>query len=281
MSTGVYPRRIIFVRHAQSEANADKTHTIIATKRDHVVSITRDGIDQAVEASAEGGHLARLLDTWKGSDRVVPLVVSPYLRTRQTAAIISKELRTKAGIRLSAPLETYLVREREWPIMSYTDIVHKGPEEGGTSQRVGTLPEEEERWRRAEVATGYFFYRSPGGENACDIYSRTDRLLEWLSGIDGAEDTVVIVTHAAFITYAVASLLGLPYSVAENLGLPKNLSVTSLLRSASVCPPLYLLEDQNPHDGNFAQMVQTAWTKADWGSESELTESLRILGYEL
>jgi len=233
------------VRHAQSEANADKTHTIIATKRDHVVSITRDGVEQAIEASAEGGHLARLLETWKGSERAVPLIVSPYLRTRQTAAIISKELQTKAGIRLSAPLETYLVREREWPIMSYTDIVHKSPDEGGTGdvQRVGTLPEEEERWRRAEAATGYFFYRSPGGENACDIYARTDRLLQWLSGIDGAEDTVVVVTHAAFITYAAASLLGLPYSVAENLGLPKNLSATSLLRSASVGPPLYLLED--------------------------------------
>ena len=58
MSRRLHPQRIIFVRHAQSEANADKTHTIIATKRDHVVSITKAGVEQAVAASAEDGSSA-------------------------------------------------------------------------------------------------------------------------------------------------------------------------------------------------------------------------------
>ena len=70
------PKRVILVRHGESEGNAD--HTLYRTKADNLIELTPHGIEQA---QAVGHRLKKVL----GSDRA-HLVVSPFERTLQVSA---------------------------------------------------------------------------------------------------------------------------------------------------------------------------------------------------
>jgi broad specificity phosphatase PhoE len=75
--------RIFLVRHCQSETNlAKKINTRLP---DHRVELSRDGIKQAVEA---GEYLARTLER----GRPIGIFCSPYVRARQTSAMVEKAL---------------------------------------------------------------------------------------------------------------------------------------------------------------------------------------------
>jgi broad specificity phosphatase PhoE len=74
--------RIFLVRHGESEANLDKS--VGRNRPDHSIALSPQGHQQAEEA---GEHLAERL---RGSR--VRMLVSPYLRTRQTADAIGRML---------------------------------------------------------------------------------------------------------------------------------------------------------------------------------------------
>ncbi|MCE5166293.1 hypothetical protein HAX54_016983, partial [Datura stramonium] len=82
-----WPKRIILVRHGESEGNVDKN--VYATVPDHRVQLTEKGIEQAKKA----GELIRGV---VGKSKVY-FYVSPFLRTRETlneigAAFSSSEI---------------------------------------------------------------------------------------------------------------------------------------------------------------------------------------------
>ena len=136
------PKRIILVRHGESEGNAD--HTLYRTKADNLIELTTRGMEQA---RALGGRLKCLL----GNDRV-HLVVSPFERTLQTARFIRDVIEDNI-IRLHIEPR---VREQEF----------------------GNLQGDEFKSFRAEQQrVGRFFYRFPTGESGADVYGRAVRYL--------------------------------------------------------------------------------------------------------
>ena len=69
------PKRIILVRHGESEANAD--HTLLRTKPDNLIELTAKGSSQA---RAVGRRIKALI-----GEETVCFVVSPFERTLQTS----------------------------------------------------------------------------------------------------------------------------------------------------------------------------------------------------
>ncbi|CAN1778222.1 Phosphoglycerate mutase-like protein AT74 [Linum perenne] len=174
------PRRIILVRHGQSEGNVDENaYTRVA---DPKIELTQKGKAQAEEC---GRRIRELIEKNGAAeeDWKVYFYVSPYKRTRQTLQHLGKAF--ERG-RISGVREEPRLREQDF---------------GNFQDR--------ERMRVEKVLRnlyGRFFFRFPNGESAADVYDRITGFRETLkSDIDvgrfqppgeKSEDiNLVIVSH--------------------------------------------------------------------------------------
>ncbi len=159
------PKRILLIRHLQSEANVD--FTIYSQKPDCHVELTPHGHQQAIEV---GRKISEML----GENRTIQFYFSPYTRARQTLQGILLGL---SNIRYRV-LEEPRLREQE----------------AGMLQTV----EERSEYQKHFEEYGRFFFRFPQGESAADVYDRISSFLGSLwrhfSEPDYPE-TVVIVSH--------------------------------------------------------------------------------------
>ncbi|NLU65719.1 histidine phosphatase family protein [Streptomyces sp. HNM0574] len=174
------PRRIVLVRHGESEGNQDET--IYERKPDHALALTERGVRQAAEA---GERLRKLF----GRERV-SVYVSPYRRTHETLG----------GLGLHPELtrvrEEPRLREQDWGNWQDRDDVHL--------QKV------------YRDAYGHFFYRFAQGESGADVYDRVGAFLESLWRSFEEEDhppNVLLVTHG--LTMRLFCMRWLHWSVAE------------------------------------------------------------------
>ena len=162
------PKRIILVRHGQSEGNANRN--IYQIVPDHKIKLTQKGHHQALAAGAE---LAELLGT-----ETVRAYVSPFKRTRQTYDGISKRLQKN----VVEVWEDPRIREMEYGHLdSYDDIEHV------MAQRRGY---------------GKFYFRLPDGESPADVYDRMSTFMESLYRAfdkDDFPENCLIVSHGAAI----------------------------------------------------------------------------------
>ena len=160
------PKRIILVRHGESEANVDKN--LYAKLPDHEIVLTKTGEQQALAA---GGEIAALIGT-----ETVQAYVSPFKRTRQTYAGIAEGI----GHNVVDVWEDPRIREQEFGHWSMRDN------------------REEVMQERREY--GRFYYRLPDGESSADVYDRMSTFLESLHRAferpDFAENCL-IVSHGA------------------------------------------------------------------------------------
>ena len=157
------PRRIILIRHGESQGNIDDT--IYETVPDHALTLTAKGRAEATEA---GTWLRAYL-----KNEPVTLYTSPYVRTRETAELLGlgidgEDVRTEPRL-----------REQDWAnFQDPADIA-------------------EQKKRRNEY--GHFYYRFTHGESGSDVYDRVSTFLEslWRSFVEPgtAEQNLVIVTH--------------------------------------------------------------------------------------
>ncbi|CAI0414587.1 unnamed protein product [Linum tenue] len=173
------PRRIILVRHGESEGNVDEN--VYTRVGDPKIGLTQKGKAQAEECGAriremvEGNGAA---EDWK-----LYFYVSPYKRTRQTLQHLGKcfERRRIAGVR-----EEPRLREQDF---------------GNFQDRERMRVE-----KALRMLYGRFFFRFPNGESAADVYDRITGFRETLkSDIDvgrfqppgqRSEDiNLVIVSH--------------------------------------------------------------------------------------
>jgi broad specificity phosphatase PhoE len=157
------PRRIILIRHGESQGNIDDA--IYETVPDHALTLTAKGRREASEAG-----------TWLRAylrDEPVTLYCSPYIRTRQTAELLglgvpSEEMRIEPRL-----------REQDWA--NFQD------------------PDDIAEQKRQRNDYGHFYYRFTHGESGSDVYDRVSTFLEslWRSfvGPGTAEQNLVIVTH--------------------------------------------------------------------------------------
>lgn len=151
------PRRIVLVRHGQSEGNVDESaYTRVP---DPLIGLTPKGHRQAEDC---GRRLHRLLSSGHGDDDddddwKVYFYVSPYRRTLETLRGVGRafDARRIAGVR-----EEPRIREQDF---------------GNFQDREKMRVEKETRRRY-----GRFFYRFPDGESAADVYDRITGFRETL-----------------------------------------------------------------------------------------------------
>ncbi|KAG6545687.1 hypothetical protein Mapa_012872 [Marchantia paleacea] len=146
------PKRIILVRHGQSEGNVDESaYTRIP---DSKIALTEEGWNQAISC---GKKMRAMIESDEGDDWKVYFYVSPYKRTLQTLR----------GIGLAFERER-IAGVREEPRLREQDF-------GNFQDREKMRVEKAVRLRY-----GRFFYRFPNGESAADVYDRITGFRETL-----------------------------------------------------------------------------------------------------
>uniref|UniRef100_A0A6N2MQ59 Phosphoglycerate mutase-like protein AT74H n=1 Tax=Salix viminalis TaxID=40686 RepID=A0A6N2MQ59_SALVM len=146
------PRRIILVRHGQSQGNVDESvYTRIA---DPKISLTEKGKAQAEEC---GQRIREMIEKDEADDWKVYFYVSPYKRTRETLQNLARAFERS---RIAGMREEPRLREQDF----------------------GNFQDRERM--RAEKAIrmlyGRFFFRFPNGESAADVYDRITGFRETL-----------------------------------------------------------------------------------------------------
>lgn len=162
------PKRIILIRHGESEGNVEKS--IYSQKPDYALLLTEKGKEQAVDA---GEMLKKII----GEERSM-FYVSPHFRTRMTFEGLAGKLNKQLLLYVEEPR----LREQEWGHLRSVDECNRVDKE------------------RDEYGT--FYYRIPEGESAADVYDRVSDFFGTLYRDFEKPDfpeNVVIVSHGMTI----------------------------------------------------------------------------------
>jgi 2,3-bisphosphoglycerate-dependent phosphoglycerate mutase len=170
-------RWLAVVRHGQSTGNViaeqaerDGLEAIDIPERDADVPLSETGREQAAA-------VGRWLADQPGGERPEVAIVSPYLRTRQTAEL------ALAGSGIPMVIDERL-RDRELGVLDL--LTGRGVH--------ARLPDEAAR--RARL--GKFYYRPPGGESWADVLLRLRALLREVRA-DHPQGRVLLVGHEATV----------------------------------------------------------------------------------
>ncbi|WP_432094689.1 histidine phosphatase family protein [Streptomyces sp. bgisy100] len=190
------PRRIVLLRHGESEGNTDDT--VYEREPDHALHLTETGWRQATEAGR------RLREVF-GEERV-SAYVSPYRRTHQTFRALG--------------LDPRRVRIREEPRLREQDWGNWQDAEDVRLQKI------------YRDAYGHFFYRFAQGESGADVYDRVGAFLESLHRSFEDPDhppNVLLVTHG--LTMRLFCMRWFHWTVAEfeSLSNPGNADSRTLI----------------------------------------------------
>ncbi len=162
------PKRIILIRHGESEGNVHKI--VYSQKPDYALLLTEKGKQQALEAASK---LKEVI-----TEESAMFYISPHFRTRMTFEGLSESL-SKKQLRF---VEEPRLREQEW----------------GHKRSV----EECERIDKERDDYGTFYFRIPDGESAADVY---DRISDFFGTLfrdfekPDAPENIVIVSHGMTI----------------------------------------------------------------------------------
>lgn len=162
------PKRIILVRHGESEGNVN--FDLYASKPDHKLVLTPKGIEQAKNVGV------KLEDLWGP----VPTHIwaSPYARTRLTAK------------HLTAAFDQSLIYRGE----IFEDPRIREQERGNYRKQplINELESQRDNY-------GTFFYRFPEGESGADVYDRVtgflDSIFRDFAKTDYNVTNLIVVTH--------------------------------------------------------------------------------------
>ena len=177
-----WPERLWIVRHGESAGN-------VARDAAHAARLARIDIqhrDVDVPLSPLGEQQAASLGRWfaamPAGERPDVLLVSPYLRARQTAEAIVGT----GGLAPDAapPVADERLREKEFGILD----------------RLTRWGIEQEHPEQAELRrlVGKFYHRPPGGESWCDVILRLRSALDTVSLHHGGR-RVLIVGHQVVV----------------------------------------------------------------------------------
>jgi broad specificity phosphatase PhoE len=176
------PKRIILVRHGESEGNADRYN--YETIPDYALNLTCHGESQAINA---GKEIAAVI----GNESVFAYI-SPYYRTRQTFAC----MQTVIGSNVKKAIEDPRIRELDWGHLRH--------------------PDDNENIIRERNNYGLFYYRIKDGQSGADVYDRVSTFLETMHrdfSKDDYPENAVIVTHG--MTLRIFLMRWLHWSVEE------------------------------------------------------------------
>ena len=193
------PKRIILIRHGESEGNLDKN--TYASKQDYKLLLTPTGIKQAEEA---GQQLKQII----GNGSTI-FYVSPMWRTRMTFEHIAKHIdRDKMKW-----TEDPRLREQEW---------------GHFRDLKANIQIDDERNK-----FGTFYYRIKDGESCADVYDRVSDFMHSLHrnfDKDDFEENVVIVTHGMTLRMFLMRWYRWTVEEFETLRNPKNCEIIVMVK---------------------------------------------------
>lgn len=208
------PKRIILIRHGESEGNIDKT--LYAKIPDNKIGLTQEGINQAKEAALK---MVKLLE----KDNKVKFFVSPYKRTKQTYHEINNVF--QANELKCDYVEEPSIREQEW----------------------GNFQDEDyDKMQVERHSVGRFYYRFKTGESGADAYDRASRFLDTLfRNMDNYKrdkyDAYVIVSHGLFIRLFLMRFYRLSVEQFENFRNLHNCEFISLVKDSDF---KYVIEEE-------------------------------------
>jgi broad specificity phosphatase PhoE len=175
----IWPETLWIIRHGESAANV-ASDAAEASGSLEVPLVTRD---MDTPLSPRGTAQATVLGQRFARAAELPTIIlaSPYLRTRQTAALFCAELPNGTRPRI---LYDERLRERERGV--FDGLTRKGVAE--------FIPQEAAK----REFLGKFYHRAPGGESWCDVVQRlravVDRVL-----IRHPGERVMIIAHEVVV----------------------------------------------------------------------------------
>lgn len=172
------------MRHGESAGNLARDAAEAAGLRD----IDIEARDVDVPLSPLGQRQARALGRWLAGkpepQRPTVVLVSPYVRAKQTAALIVESARLDASSPALAHVVDERLRERE-----------PGSLEGLTRAGIiARFPHEAELYAKI----GKFYYRPPGGESWCDVVLRLRSVIDHIK-LDYRGERVLVVAHQVIV----------------------------------------------------------------------------------
>ncbi|MDB5375418.1 MAG: phosphoglycerate mutase [Belnapia sp.] len=175
-----WPDRLWIVRHGESSGNLARD----AAQAARAARIDTLGRDVDVPLSRRGEAQSAALGRWFADQAERPdvVLVSPYLRARQTAGLMAA-----AGGLAVAPgdfIQDERLREKEFGILDR--LTRYGIEEHYPDQA------------KLRSILGKFYHRPPGGESWCDVILRLRGALDTVS-LHHAGARVLIVAHQVVV----------------------------------------------------------------------------------
>jgi len=192
------PKRVIFVRHGQSEGNVDKA--ILERKPDYALELTPPGHEQAEK---RGQSLYQLI-----GEETTQWYISPYFRARQTFLGLRKAFKPPYRV-----YEDPRIREQDWGNLRHGIDYNKVEE--------------------ARDNYGHFYFRLPNGESCADVFGRVGGFLETIYRDfqkPTFADNAIVVTHGMTMRFAVARWLHYTVEQFEKLANPHNCETYILKR---------------------------------------------------
>jgi broad specificity phosphatase PhoE len=176
------------VRHGQSEGNINPE--AYYQMPEWKIPLTAEGKKQAENV---GKNLSDIDSFY--------MISSPYVRARETATIIKKQIKTIYSYYQESPL----IIERAW----------------------GNLRDEVNQFKTREERNHLFdFYRRPtGGESFADVYQRAFVFLEYLKNNFNDPKDTIIVSHGEFLKVLLMIIDGNTVEEFNDLPNPKNCQI--------------------------------------------------------
>lgn len=207
-------KNIFLIRHGQSEANVN-TRGLLSKEKKYVIDssfdITEEGKKQVLKTALK---ILEQIEGNKPKEKSYTMFVSPFKRTRNTAAVLQDAL--EGNIVIDKKIEDPRLVEQDFGDFDfqYRDEWKKiSPH----SYRINQA--------RFHDNTGRFFARLENGENLLDVYNRvslfaTTRLEREL--LRSNTQNYIIVTHANTMRVLKMYLENLPVEEYTRLAIPEN-----------------------------------------------------------
>lgn len=177
-----WPDRLWIARHGQSAGNVARNAAEAAGL--HVIDIADRDMDVPLSPLGERQSIAlgRWIAGLPEDERPTVLLCSPYLRARQTMALVAEHGGLDAdgvGVTVDERL-----REKEFGLLDR--LTHEGIRR--------QYPELAEQRRHV----GKFYFRPPGGESWCDVILRLRSMLETVTR-EHRRERVLVVAHQVIV----------------------------------------------------------------------------------
>jgi broad specificity phosphatase PhoE len=177
-----WPERLWIVRHGESAGNVARDAAYAAGVA--VIDIADRDVD--VPLSALGKRQSEALGAWFAAlpehERPTVMLTSPFLRARETGAIIARAGGVAAD---AAHVVDERLREKEFGVLdrlTKLGIEQRFPDQAALRARIGK-----------------FYYRPPGGESWCDVILRLRSVLDTISLHHSQGSRVLVVAHQVIV----------------------------------------------------------------------------------